>query len=175
MLDQLAGDWGPTAVFDDLSGAILGDAMNAQPNTAQGIDSAGLDALVREEGFSATPYPDHKGYSIGHGHLIKPGENLSYVTPEQARDLLLADVAWAESAVRNSVGVALAQSQFNALVMLAYNIGAGAFKASTLVRRINAGDPGASSEFGKWINASGQRNAALVARRERERDLFELG
>ena len=92
------------------------------------------------EGFSATPYPDHKGYSVGFGHLIKAGETLDTVTREQAEGLLLGDVAWAEQAVRTAVHVDLDQNEFDALVSLAYNIGAGAFKNSTLVKKLNSGD-----------------------------------
>ena len=39
-----------------------------------------------------------------------------------------------------AVTAAISQNQFDALVSFAYNVGAGAFSTSTLVRMINAGN-----------------------------------
>lgn len=132
----------------------------------------GLEALMKREGFSETPYPDHKGYSIGFGHLIKPGESFTRITRGEAAQLLAADVEWAEDAVRSAVLVPLNQSQFDALTSFAYNVGAGAFKRSTLVRKINAYDPTAADEFGRWVYASGAVVPGLVARRAEEAAQF---
>ena len=47
-----------------------------------------------------------------------------------------------------------------------YNVGTGALQASTLRRRINAGDwPGAQVEMLKWCFAGGRRLPGLVTRR----------
>lgn len=143
------------------------------PQVIQSLSAAGRARLEGFEGFSATPYPDHKGNSIGFGHLIKPGENLTYLTREQAGEILSSDVAWAEAAVRSSIKVALSQGQFDALVSFCFNVGEGAFKRSTLVRKINANDPTAAAEFDRWIHASGKVLSALVDRRAAERSAFE--
>ncbi|CAN5165890.1 hypothetical protein BH10PSE16_BH10PSE16_43760 [soil metagenome] len=143
------------------------------PNKTQSLSNTGLSKIKVFEGFSATPYPDHKGNSIGYGHLIKAGENLTYVTRAQAETILLKDAEWAQNAVRNSIKVTLAQGQFDALVSFCYNVGEGAFRSSMLVKRINAGDSGAPAEFDRWIYASGQVNQTLVARRQDERADFE--
>lgn len=172
-VESAGGEWGASS---DVFGAAeyVADALGSVLVIQQSLSYAGLQQLAEEEGFSATPYPDHKGYSIGHGHLIKPGEDLQYVTRGQAQELLLEDVGIAERAVRTAVDVELSQSQFDALVLLAYNIGGGAFRGSTLVRKLNAGDvAGAAAEFPRWNRASGQVNSTLVARRARERALFE--
>lgn len=139
----------------------------------QTLSPSGLDKIKGFEGFSATPYSDHKGNSIGYGHLIKAGENLTFVTREQAAEILSRDVAWAENSVRKSVQVALTQAQFDSLVSLCFNIGQGAFEKSTLVAKLNAGDSGASAQFDRWVYASGSVNASLVARRQQERADFE--
>lgn len=137
------------------------------------LSDAGLQALAQREGFSATPYWDHKGYSIGYGHLMKPGENLTSVTRDEAAQLLANDVAWAEQAVANNVKVALTQNQFDALVSFAFNVGAGAFASSTLVKQLNAGDYNAASEqLPRWNKASGTVNGALVSRRASEISQF---
>jgi GH24 family phage-related lysozyme (muramidase) len=158
-----------------LAGQIADAATPAPQDNPNALSAAGMAALQMREGFSATPYADHKGYSIGFGHLIKPGENLATVTVGQAVDLMRTDIAWAVQAVADTITAPINQSQFDALVSFAYNVGEGAFKRSTLARRINAGDPGASDEFGRWIYASGQQNSALIARRTSEKNQFESG
>lgn len=160
----------------DLGGIMqqVGNAASAAPpDNPATISGAGLSALQQREGFAATPYPDHKGFSIGYGHLIKAGETLDRVTVAQALDLLATDVAWAVAAVRQNITALLTQAQFDALTSFAYNVGAGAFARSTLVKRINAGDAGASDEFGRWVYASGVVDSGLIARRRSEQSQFE--
>lgn len=135
--------------------------------------------LLRElEGFSATPYADAKGTSIGYGHQLQPGETFSYVTIDQAEALLASDMQSAAAAVANLVAVPLTENQRAALVSFAYNVGAGAFAGSTLLKKLNAGDyAGAAGEFGRWVYSTtpaGEkvRLPALEARRETERNTF---
>lgn len=176
-IDQPSSD--NTSVIDEIMNTItsapatIADKVKLATGNAQTLSEAGLELLKKTEGFSATPYPDHKGFSVGYGHLIKSGESLSMVTKDEAEQLLLGDVQWAEQAVRTSVNVPLNSNQFDALVSLAYNIGQGAFKSSTLVKKLNAGDyEGAADQFALWNKASGAINSALVSRRAQEADLF---
>ncbi|MNN58264.1 Lysozyme RrrD [compost metagenome] len=75
--------------------------------------------------------------------------------------------------VSKAVTVALNQNQFDALVSLAYNIGASAFSQSTLVKKLNANDiRGAADQFDVWVNAGGKRMQGLVNRRSKEKQLF---
>jgi lysozyme len=71
------------------------------------------------------------------------------------------------------------QSQFDAMLCLAYNIGYGAFAGSTLLKKVNGGDiAGAADEFLRWDKATNQKTgkkeplAGLTKRRTRERRLF---
>jgi lysozyme len=60
-----------------------------------------------------------------------------------------------------------------AITDLAYNIGLGNLRASTLRRKVNAGDWAAvPSELRKWCYASGKRLNGLVARRAAEAELI---
>lgn len=174
-------DTAPPSWFDGAGWPSLPDPfaliteMTGQTETTTArakLSPAGLDAIKAREGFSAKPYPDHKGYSIGYGHLMGVFDRRESITKEEAEALLLSDVAWAEDAVNDAITAPLTQSQFDALVSLAFNIGGPAFKRSTLVKRINAGDPGAASEFARWNIASGKVNPALVARRAAEAEQF---
>ena len=50
-----------------------------------------------------------------------------------------------------------------------YNCGVGALRASTLRRRINAGDwPGAQAEMRRWVRGGGRVLPGLVLRRQAE-------
>jgi lysozyme len=60
-----------------------------------------------------------------------------------------------------------------AIADFAYNLGEGRLKASTLRRKINAGDMSAAAiELRKWVNGGGRRLPGLVLRREAEINLM---
>lgn len=139
-----------------------------------------VDLIHREEGLRLEAYRDFAGYwTIGYGHKILPGEGLHphgprrSISEAEARALLERDMATARQAVASAVTVPLNANQAAALTSLAYNIGAGAFRGSTLVKKLNAGDvAGAAAEFGRWIYAGGSPSQVLVGRRSREASLF---
>jgi lysozyme len=71
------------------------------------------------------------------------------------------------------VRVPLTENQYSAVVSLVYNIGGTNFRTSTLLRKLNKGDyDGAANEFRRWVYAKHMVLGGLVARRERERELF---
>lgn len=141
----------------DAGGDTLVDQLAAPFYSLGGImgmrlSPAGLAQLGRREGYSATPYRDVEGnWTIGYGHLILPGESFGSLSELDARELLARDVSDAENAVNALVRVPLAPWQFDALVSFVFNVGAGAFRRSTLLRLLNAGDyAAASGEFRRW-------------------------
>lgn len=138
------------------------------------LSDAGLRAIAEREGFSAMPYKDATGYSIGYGHFIQVGELFSEpMNRETAAALLLADSEIAQKAVRAYVNVPLTQAQYDALVSLVYNIGSGAFRNSTLLKNLNAGDYlGAAGGMLAWNRSGGVVLAALDARRAGEYQQF---
>jgi lysozyme len=136
------------------------------------ITKSTLDYITEEEGSRNKAYKDTKGlWTIGVGHLIRPGEEhliTATLTDEEVKELLRSDLAWCSEAVEGSVKVPLAQAQFDALYSLCFNIGGTAFKNSTVVRKLNAGDmQGAADAILMW-----NKPAVLEKRRKRERDLF---
>lgn len=117
-------------------------------------------------------------WSIGWGHCLSadasiPRPNVR-ITLAEAEELLVEDLQRAAGSVLRLVAVPLTDGQFAALVDFAYNLGGAALQASTLRRRVNAGDPGAADEFGKWVfgGRPPRKLAGLVRRRARERALF---
>lgn len=136
------------------------------------IAESTLDYITKEEGKRNRAYKDTKGlWTIGVGHLIRPGEEhliTATLSDQEVKDLLKRDLEWCSEAVESSVRVPLAQAQFDALYSLCFNIGGTAFKNSTVVRRLNAGDmKGAADAILMW-----NKPAVLEKRRRRERELF---
>lgn len=149
-------------------------ADNTQPTT---LSNAGLDALKLREGFSPKPYADHKGFSIGYGHLILPNESYTEIDQATALTILDSDVGWAEISVSNAVTQPITQNAFDALVSFCFNVGKSAFENSTLLKKINALDASAYAEFDKWVyardaNGNEQLNNSLIARRKSETEQF---
>lgn len=94
-------------------------------------------------------------------------------TREQANEALRRELAKHEAAVTRLVTVDVTQGQYDALVSFSYNVGAGALKSSTLLKKLNRGDnAGACAEFGKWNKAAGKVLRGLTIRRAKEAALF---
>ena len=95
------------------------------------------------------------------------------ITPIEADELLVREVRHAERQVARLVTVAVTENQFSALSSFTFNVGGGAFQASTLRRRLNRGDiEGAAAEFPRWRYGGGRVLPGLVRRRAAERLLF---
>lgn len=102
-------------------------------------------------------------------------------TMEQAELWIREDVEEKEQEVESLLGVPVTQSQFDALVSFAFNVGTDidaddipeGLGDSTLLRKVNAGDyAGAANEFPKWTKARGRVLNGLTRRRAAERALF---
>jgi lysozyme len=137
----------------------------------------GLALTQQFEGCRLTAYQDQVGvWTIGYGHTgpeVMPGLT---ITEEQSKALLTKDVCSAAACVNNLVNVILTQDEFDALVDFVFNLGAGAFKGSTMLRRLNAGDfEGAAAQFERWSRAGGVVVAGLLRRRQAEASLFRGG
>lgn len=132
-------------------------------------------ALIQEfEGCRLDAYRDQRGVlTIGTGHTgADVTEGLQW-SQAQADATLLRDTSFAANAIIRLVDVALNQNEFDALCSLAFNIGVGAFRSSTLLRKLNSGDhPGAAMQFAVWDRVNGEPNAGLARRRAAEQALF---
>lgn len=141
------------------------------------ISDKGIQFIVKEEGERLTAYQDSVGiWTIGVGHTgwvdSKPVARGMTITKEKSREILKNDLKGFEKAVNDGVIVHLKQHQFDALVSLAFNIGEGAFRRSTLLKLLNRGDyTGASQQFLVWKNAGGR--PILLPRRRREKAVFD--
>lgn len=139
-------------------------------------NAAGLAIIKESEGLRLEAYSYAGQWLIGYGHsaTTKPGMK---ITAAQAEDLLRQDLAVCEKAIGDAVTVPINANEFSAMVSLCYNIGWQNFAASSVVRRLNAGDrEGAADAFLMWTKATvaGERVTVphLEERRQRERALF---
>lgn len=142
----------------------------------------GLDLLKGREKLKLCAYRDQgtgKGrWTIGWGHTgVDVYEGLCW-TEAEADATLLEDLAIAERTVNSSVHHELNQNQFSALVVLVFNIGSGAFFASSILRLLNDGNfEGACRAFGLYnkVHLPGGAKVVsdgLVSRRAEEQALF---
>lgn len=99
------------------------------------------------------------------------------ITEAQAEDFFKKDVEQFERVVLSSVRRTLSQHQLDALVSFSYNVGAQAFRDSTLLDLLNAGKPSRyiAAQFPRWVYQGKKVLRGLVRRRDAEKTLFELG
>jgi len=151
----------------------VGNADGLKPSRAA------LETIKRFEGCRLTAYPDPgtggDPWTIGWG-ATGPGIRKGVVwTQDQADERLRSDVAaFAERVAALLKTAPTTQGQFDALVSLAYNIGAGALKESTLLRMHMDGDyQGAAGQFIRWNKAGGKVLDGLTKRRIAESRLYQ--
>lgn len=110
--------------------------------------------------------------TIGYG--CTEGVKLGMVWSEdEAETGLRREIAKFEAAVSRLVTVSINQNEFDAMVSLAYNIGAAGFARSTVLKRLNKGNRvGAAQAFEMWNKGGGRVLPGLVSRRKREAALF---
>jgi Phage-related lysozyme (muraminidase) len=118
------------------------------------INPAGLEVIKRNEGLVLTAYRDVAGiWTIGYGHTpASPGQSIDEA---EAGRLLVNDLNFASAIVTDATGeVHTTDNQFSAMVSLAFNIGIGGFRQSSVVRHHQAGDYQAAADaFLLWNKA----------------------
>jgi len=135
--------------------------------------TAGLNLIKRSEGLKLRAYTCSGGVlTVGYGSTkgVRPG---MVITQAEADARLREDLEEAEAAVERLVTVPLNSNEHAALVSFVFNIGAGAFERSTLIRLLNRNDrQGAARQFRRWVRGGGKVLPGLVTRRAAEAALF---
>jgi len=172
--DGIAGPKTLAALFP---ADVMPDEPSA-PSSGMKTSAFGRAAISQREGVRLEAYRDSVGIlTIGVGHTsmagpptVSPGMK---ITAEECDDILSRDLALFEKAVNVAVTASMSQNQFDACVSLAFNIGGKAFKNSSVVRKLNAGDvAGAANAFLLWNRAGGRVLKGLTTRRQSERKQF---
>lgn len=155
------------------------------------VNDATVELIQEFEGFpnGGAPYNDPVGYStVGYGHLIAyrnvtaADRRAIWVTGQKTPGrLTMAEAArLLQKDLQRSYAPAVYHSmkkpnenEFGACVSFTYNVGTGAFRSSTLLKKFNAGQRNAAAnEFLKWNKAGGRALPGLTRRRKSERKLF---
>jgi len=141
------------------------------------ISTNGISLIESFEGFASKIYDDVGHPAIGYGTDLLPEEEQKYkdktITEEEATQLLASRLSKFEERINELVKVPLTQNQYDALCSFTYNVGAGGFANSTLLKKINNKDyAGAANEFSKWNKVNGKDHPGLTARRAKEKTLF---
>ena len=136
----------------------------------------GISLIKFYEGFRNRAYYDAVGVlTIGYGTTSSVTKN-QVITEAQGEAFLQADLRKFEASINKLVKVSLSQDQFDALVSFVYNLGAGNFGSSTLLKLLNQGRYDlVPDQFMRWNKAGGQVLNGLTKRRKSEADLFATG
>lgn len=139
------------------------------------ICDAALEIIKRNEGCVLHTYLDVVGVpTIGYGLTGPEASPGRVITQAQADAFLVKAIEEFEGVVREVVrDGAATENQIGAMVSLAYNIGASAFRRSTVLRRHNERSyHTAADAFLMWNKAGGRELSGLTRRRHEERALY---
>ncbi len=165
------------------------DATPRQSPPDLDFSTKGMRMLMAEEGCFVKDgrHVLHGGQvaHIGYGHRLYGNEGLELQRGIEERDaeaLLWKDVDRVVDSVRTLVQVPLRQHEFDALVMLAFNIGVQGFRDSPVLQLLNAGkrrEAGQAFCIHSRIRSAdsngNQESPAIRRRRADERYLFLTG
>ena len=133
----------------------------------------GIEFIKRHEGLRLAAYLCPAGVpTIGYGHTkgVRLGQ---VITEAEAEQFLIEDLKTSEQEI-DSHNLQLNQNQFDALVSFVFNVGAGNFRSSTLLRRVrlNSNDYDIENQFKRWVYAKGRVLPGLIKRRNDEAKLY---
>lgn len=144
------------------------------------VPKTAIELAKRFEGFerkvnrgteiTAIPYICPAGFwTVGYGHLCDPKH--PPISEDEAEAYLARDLVTAlDATLRFCPALATeTEGRLAAIVDFTFNLGAGRLQTSTLRRRVNQRDWGASAqELRRWIYGGGKVLPGIVTRREAE-------
>jgi len=133
-----------------------------------------------EGGLYLKAYQDSGGvWTIGYGSTYdfdkqRKVQQGDIITAEQAQKWLEITTSKDAAEIKNLVKVPLNNNELNALISFTYNVGLGAFKASSLLRLLNSGADKkiVADQFDRWVFDNGVKVKGLISRRNAEKKLF---
>jgi lysozyme len=140
------------------------------PAAAAAILAAAVASYVRPwEGNELTPYQDIVGvwtWCAG----VTTGDRHDDYTREECEAINRNEAARHLAGLARCIYVPLHENEWVALGSWAYNVGVSAACRSTLVRKVNAGEPATAwcPELLRWDRAGGRKVRGLTRRREAE-------
>lgn len=157
------------------------------------MSQPGIALLMSIESFRGTPYDDQngkaitswvKGATIGYGHLIGQDEwnragstYIQGISQQQAEALFLQDLAPFVQGVNDKLTATVSQNQFDALVILAFNIGLTNLANSSALKLVNNPNaqtnyPSLEAAWKSWNKSQGKVMEGLNKRRNAEWNIY---
>jgi len=138
------------------------------------LSTSARGKLKRLEGFRGVAYIPVPGDVPTLGYGFTKGVQLGdKMTEAQADARLVSELVPYEQAVERGCTNPPNQNEFDAMVLLCFNIGIAAFLKSTVLKCHNKGDHQAAARaFGLWNKSSGVVYAGLTRRRAEESALY---
>jgi lysozyme len=143
------------------------------------VNAEGYALIKRFEGCRLKSYRCPAGvFTIGFGNTfyengdkVKEGD---VITQQRADELAKFIIDQFAVSITPFILKPLNENQFSACVSLAYNIGTGGFKRSSVFKKlnINPNDPTIADSFRLWNKGGGKVLKGLVTRREAEIQLY---
>ncbi len=148
-------------------------ALAAALWAARRANAAGIALIKDFEGLRLKSYRCQAGlWTVGYGHTRTARPDMK-ITPQEAEELLDDDLRMVERAVSKLVTVKLNDNQFSALVCFAFNVGAGNFERSTLLKLLNRGwYEQVPAQLSRWNRVAGEAMGGLSRRRRAEAKLW---
>jgi len=136
----------------------------------------GIEFIKRHEELRLKAYQCPAGvWTIGYGHTkgVRLGQ---VITEAEAEKLLIQDLRVAEDEINRHL-LPIKQYQFDSLTSFVFNVGIGAFRKSTLLKRLkmDVNHPDIASQFNRWVYGGGKILPELVRRRREEANLYING
>lgn len=179
----------------DMSSQIF-DKLTHRPNTKSAssytTSTKALNLLKSIEELRLKPYDDQNGdaiskwvdgATIGYGHLIAKNDWNKYkngLSKEESEKLFKEDLVPFAFKVKNKVTANITQHEFDALVILTFNIGKSGFTHSSVLKLVN--NPGAKTAYSNltqawraWNKTQGKYSQGLVNRRKAELKIYTRG
>lgn len=143
--------------------------MDLRTKVGGAVVAAAVGLVAAWEGRSLVAYVDPVGIPTiceGYTHGVMMGD---VATPEQCDVMTEHEVRKALAVVDRSTPNTLPDGMRIALASFVYNVGAGAYGGSTLLRKARVGDlAGACRELPRWSYAGGKKLRGLERRRQAE-------
>ena len=140
------------------------------------ISDEGLELVRYFEGFRELAYKCPGGvWTIGYGSTrgVQAGDR---ITADEAEARLLGELYEFGAGVVSAVSAPTSEAELSALVSFAFNVGLGAFRASSVLRFHELGQKrDAADAFGLWIQSGGEILRGLQLRRYAEAELYLTG
>jgi len=160
-----------------MSPALKSKIAKVAGGTALTIAIALLGGPDGVEGQRSVPYRDVGGvWTVCSGITgpdVIPGHHYS---DKECSTLLDKHLAPVKKSVDAAVKVPIDNYTRAALYSFAFNVGVTAFRNSSLLRHLNAGDTArACDDLRQWVYVNKQRNRGLINRREIDRQVCLMG